>query len=148
VRARADGGQAVPIVVGMVAVALLAALLLAELGRAAGDRARARTAADVAALGGAAEGQRAARDLARANGATLERFVRRGDDVEVTVRVGRARASARARRETVTGLPYTRLDVPGAVARRSPHRQRPDGGGAGRRVHARPASPPPGGRSA
>jgi Flp pilus assembly protein TadG len=102
VRARADAAQAVPIVVALIAVALLAALVLADLGRAAGDRARARTAADVAALAGAAEGEGAARDLARANGALLERFAREGDSVEVTVRIGEARATSRARRETVT----------------------------------------------
>jgi hypothetical protein len=129
-RARADAAQAVPIVVGLVAVAMLAALLLADLGRAAGDRARARTAADVAALGGAAEGERVARDLARANGAVLVRFTRVGDAVEVTVRVGEARATARARRETVTVLPYTRLDVLGTVA--APSRRRSDSGRTGR----------------
>jgi hypothetical protein len=101
-RARADAAQAVPIVVALIGVALLAALLIADVGRAAGDRARARTAADVVALAGAAEGETAARELAATNDAVLEAFTAQGDSVEVTVRVGDARATARARREVVT----------------------------------------------
>jgi hypothetical protein len=72
---------------------------LGRLGEAAVARAAARTAADAAALAGAADGEPAARDVAAANGATLLRYEALGQDTRVTVRLGRAEAVARARRE-------------------------------------------------
>jgi hypothetical protein len=105
-RARADTGQAVPIAVAFVAIVAIAALALADLGRAAVERSKARTAADAAALAGAAAppatAEREARSIAEANGAALVTFERRGMDVTVRVRLGRAAATARARREIVT----------------------------------------------
>ncbi len=95
-RAHGQRGQVLPLVAVIVVVAAGAALVLARLGTEVIDRARARTAADAAALAGV-EGDRAAAErVARADGAALERYVRVGDQVEVTVRVGNFRATARA----------------------------------------------------
>ena len=100
-RARADveTGQLTPLYAVIVLVAGGAMLLLAHLGVLAVHRAQARTAADAAALAGAAEGRPAAENVAQANGAVLESFVALGSDVEVRVRVGSTHATARARRE-------------------------------------------------
>jgi hypothetical protein len=86
----------VPLVAVIVVVAAGAALLLTRLGTEVIDRARARTAADAAALAGVSGDRAAAARVARADGAALERFVRVGDQVEVTVRIGNFRATARA----------------------------------------------------
>ena len=98
-RARSDRGQLTPLYAVIVLIAGGAMLLLVHLGTLAVHRARARTAADAAALAGAAEGRTAAADVATRNGATLESFVSHGNDVEVRVRVGSTHATARARRE-------------------------------------------------
>jgi hypothetical protein len=94
-----ERGQVLPLVALAVVIAGGGALLLGHLGEAAVSRAAARTAADAAALAGAAEGERAARDVAGANGATLLRFEVLGQDTRVTVRVGAAQAVGRARRD-------------------------------------------------
>ena len=94
-----DAGQLAPFYAVIVLVAGGAMLLLAHLGVLAVHRAEARTAADAAALAGAAEGRAAAQEVARANRAVLESFVAMGNDVEVRVRVGSTHATARARRE-------------------------------------------------
>lgn len=95
-----ERAQVLPLVA---VVVLLAGGLAVVLGRVAGaavDRARARTAADAAALAGAAEGEESARAMAVANGGRLESFRTVGvSDVAVVVRVGDAVARARARRE-------------------------------------------------
>jgi hypothetical protein len=92
-----DRGQALPLVVGVLAVV---AVLVAALGVAAGhsiDAARARTAADAAALAGVEAGEAAAEALAHANGGVLVEFqTTDAGDVVVRARVGRATASARA----------------------------------------------------
>lgn len=101
-------GQALPLVVLLVVAAAVAAVLVARVGVAADERTRARTAADAAALAGAAEGREAAAEVAAANGAELVSFGSEGDEVTVVVRLGRARAASRARREVVAtddGLP-------------------------------------------
>ena len=98
-RARSDRGQLAPLYAVIVLVAGGAMVLLAHLGVLAVHRAHARTAADAAALAGAAEGRSAAEEVARSNGAVLESFVVDGADVEVRVRVGSTHATARARRE-------------------------------------------------
>ncbi len=75
--------------------------LCVGLGRLGGDAvqaAQARTAADAAALAGAAEGEAAAREVAGANGAVLVAYVQDGLDVEVRARVGDAEVVARATR--------------------------------------------------
>ena len=96
-RGRHDRGQATPLVALVVLVACGVVLLIAHLGRAADDRARAQAAADAAALAGAVDGEGAARSIAAANGAIVEVVRRDGDDAWVRVRVGRATAEARAR---------------------------------------------------
>jgi hypothetical protein len=94
-----DKGQAAPLVAGLIVVAGVVAFALAPFGEAVIDKAKARTAADAAALAGAAEGEQAAREMAAANGAELLDFESDGTTAEVTVAVGKARARARARRE-------------------------------------------------
>lgn len=64
---------------------------------------RARSAADAAALAGAAEGEGGARRLAAANGGEVVSYDAEGDEVQVTVRVGDAEAVARAARSGRTG---------------------------------------------
>ena len=74
-------------------------VLLLALGRvavAAVNAARARTAADAAALAGAQWGEAAASASAADNGGRLVRFTQLGADVLVTVEVGAASATARA----------------------------------------------------
>ena len=95
-----EGGQATPLLAVVVFVAGLVALGLARLGGEAVDHARATTAADAAALAGAAEGRAGATELAERNGAELVSFRQLGADVIVVVRLGDASARARAR---VTG---------------------------------------------
>jgi hypothetical protein len=73
------------------------AVLVGELGVVAVERARAT--ADAAALAAVTErgdGRTVAREFAAANGAQLVSFTRDGGEVLVVVRVGRARATARA----------------------------------------------------
>ncbi len=106
-----DRGQVMPLAVAMVAIVTVALVGLVPVGHAVRDRARARTAADAAALAGAVDGQEAARELAADNGAVLVGFERSGDEVVVLVRVGDTTARARAR-ATVASTP-----VPGATGR-------------------------------
>ena len=98
-RARSDRGQLLPMYALIVLVACAATLVLVRLGTVAVHRAHARTAADAAALAGAAEGRAAAEQVAAANGAVLESFDAHDDEVEVRVRVDSSHARARARRE-------------------------------------------------
>ncbi|HEY6416827.1 MAG TPA: M15 family metallopeptidase [Acidimicrobiales bacterium] len=92
-----DAGQIVPLAAAIVGLCCVALLALAPVARALDDRARARTAADAAALAGAADGERTAREVAGANGADLLEIERDGDEVVVQVRVGEVEAYARAR---------------------------------------------------
>jgi Putative Flp pilus-assembly TadE/G-like len=98
--ARDERGQAVPLALVVVAVAILATVAIAELGGNVVDAGRARTAADAAALAGVEGGREASATVAAENGATLVSWSSRpdgdGSTVTVTVRVGRARASAAA----------------------------------------------------
>ena len=91
-----DRGQTVPLFA--VVLVLLAALMVVviEVGVILDERARARTAADAAALAGAVEGEGAAREVADSNGARLQHYEVEGQEVRVVVQVGRARAHARA----------------------------------------------------
>ncbi len=95
---RGERGQVVPLVAVAVVAAAALIWLLAALGGVVVSAARARVAADAAALAGAAEGREAAVALAEANGGRLERFELAGADTEVWVRVGRTVARARATR--------------------------------------------------
>lgn len=71
-------------------------LLIGRVGVLLDDAAQARTAADAAALAGAADGRSAAISMARANGGELLEFSSESDTVTVVVRVGRVSARARA----------------------------------------------------
>ena len=94
-----DRGQLLPLVALLVSMALGLAALIVETALLVGERAMAQTAADAAALASVVDpgdGRRRAGEMAAANGAVLESFRQLGPSVEVTVRVGRARAIARA----------------------------------------------------
>ena len=93
---RPDAGQAAPLMVLAAVMTMGLILAAAEVGRVLDEAARARTAADAAALAGAAEGRAAAEEMAAANGAELVAFERDGDRVTVAVRSGRAVRRARA----------------------------------------------------
>lgn len=96
---RHERGQVVPALVLVMAAVVIVTLLVARAGGAAAGRARARTAADAAALAGVTGGRSAAEHIADEDGGSLESFHSDGDEVEVTVRVGDRRATARARSE-------------------------------------------------
>lgn len=97
-------GQAAALVVGLIGVLAVIVLAIGMFGIRVSDLARARTAADAAALAGAAEGQRAASRTASANGAHLDSFTMIGSDVLVRVSIGEASATARAAIDSA-GLP-------------------------------------------
>jgi hypothetical protein len=86
------------LVIGVVALAVVVLLTLVPLARGARQRAQARTAADAAALAGAAEGEASAREVAAANGGKLVSWHASGTDVWVAVELGDASAVAKARR--------------------------------------------------
>ncbi len=93
-------GQAVPLVLVAVVMAVLLTVAMGSLGRLAVEASRARTAADAAALAGVEGGQPAAARLAAAHDATLTSYTAAGPPdalvVTVTVRYGRATATASA----------------------------------------------------
>ena len=94
---RDDRGQILSLVVLLIALGAGLAVLVGELGVVAVELARAT--ADAAALAAVTErgdGRTVAREFAAANGAQLVSFTRDGGEVLVVVRVGRARATARA----------------------------------------------------
>ncbi|HET9542190.1 MAG TPA: M15 family metallopeptidase, partial [Acidimicrobiales bacterium] len=95
-RCRTERGQALPLMLVIMAAAVGAMLLLGGLGRRAVEGAQAQTAADAAALAAAAEGPPAAEELARLNGSTPADVEGTVGDATVTVRVGGADAVARA----------------------------------------------------
>ncbi|MBW3669761.1 MAG: M15 family metallopeptidase [Actinobacteria bacterium] len=96
-RACGEAGQTLPLVAMVLAAVAAGALWVGRLGAAAGLRARAAAAADMAALAGAVGERADAEAVARANGARLVRFERVAGDTRVRVAVGRASATARAR---------------------------------------------------
>lgn len=95
---RSDAGQVLPLLALTLLLAGALVIGIVRLGGDALDRAQARTAADAAALAGAADGREAAVAVAEANHATLVEYRVDGPDVEVVVRVDQASAVARARR--------------------------------------------------
>ena len=125
-RGSGDRGQVLPLLALVVVVAAGAAVLLAHLGGEVVDRARARNAADAAALAGVTGGRPAAAHAASVNGAVLDRFAEVGGQVEVTVHVGASRATARAALgdggdttgSSATGGRARRSEVAAAVATR------------------------------
>ena len=100
-----DHGQTVPLVAVVLVTLALVAILVAQVGRKASEQAQARTAADAAALAGVRGSRPEAEAIASANRAVLTGYVETDDDVVVEVRVGDARASARARLSTIDGHP-------------------------------------------
>ncbi len=92
-----DGGQVLPLLVLVVLVGMAVALAMARLGGEVVDRARARTAADAAALAGVSGGRSAAEAAAQADGGRLVHFVSADGATEVEVRVADEMATARAR---------------------------------------------------
>ncbi len=111
-------GSVLPLVALLVVAAGGLALTLGRFGATAATHARARTAADAAALAGAAEGRRAAELAARANGATLVAYAEGGHEAEVTVAVQGVEATARAARTLGgAGRPLVPPALAAAVAR-------------------------------
>lgn len=96
-------GQAVPLVAMTLLAMALAAVAIVRVAGRSDEVARARTAADAAALAATREGRDGAERLAHANGATLVSYAADDDSVLVSVRIGRSVASARA--ELVVHLP-------------------------------------------
>lgn len=94
---RSNRGQVLPFLAVVVFVAGGLVVMVARVGAKAVASAQARTAADAAALAGAAGGEPEARAMARANGGRLVRFERLGLDVRVRVEVAGRASSARAR---------------------------------------------------
>ena len=93
---RRQVGQSSLLVIAVLVVVVLGIAVLAATAGLAHDRSRARTAADAGALAAVLDGDAAARQVARRNGATEVTIAWSGDEVEVQVRVGRAEATARA----------------------------------------------------
>lgn len=110
-----ERGSAMPVLVVCMLLACALMFAVGRLGAAATERARAQTAADAAALAGAADGRDAADAFARTNGGAVVRYLVDNDDVEVVVRVGSAVATARARRGCVNVIANTigRCAAPG-----------------------------------
>ena len=102
-RARGEAGQAMPLVLVVVAASVGAMLLLGALGGRALLSAKAQTAADAAALAGAAEGPEAADELARLNGSASAGVEGGVGDATVTARVGGVDAVARAQSPPAPG---------------------------------------------
>jgi hypothetical protein len=87
-----------PLVALLIVVAGAAMWWVGRIGAIVADRAEASAQADAAALAGAGGGETAARHVASRNGGVIVSYEVAGSDVRVRVRVGRASASARARR--------------------------------------------------
>lgn len=98
-----ERGSVLPLLALIMVLVGVVSLALGRIGGAAAESARARTAADAAALAGAAEGRDAAAALAGANGGRLVTYEQHGSDTRVVVAVGSAEATSRARRENIGG---------------------------------------------
>ncbi|MDP2293248.1 MAG: hypothetical protein Q8M22_18850 [Actinomycetota bacterium] len=97
-RVHPDAGQAVPLLLAVVALIAVVMAATAHLGARVVVEEHAQVAADAAALAGLDGGRPAAERLARANDGVLVAFAGSDLDVQVTVRVGDATATARATR--------------------------------------------------
>lgn len=91
-----ERGSILPLVALLIFTVGGLCLGLGRLGGDAVEAAQVRTAADAAALAGAAEGEAAAREVAEDNGAELLSFTGEGLEVQVRARLGDAEAVARA----------------------------------------------------
>lgn len=89
-----ERGSILPLMALAVAAAVLAVVLVSGLAERAVNRARAQTAADVAALAGLYEGRPGALQLADLNGAQLVAYDDSGPVVRVVVSVQGVRAEA------------------------------------------------------
>lgn len=92
-----DRGQLAPLIALLALAVGVTCLGLGRFAAGAVDAARARTAADAAALAGARDDDEMVRDIAARNGAVVTSIERVGGDIRVRVRVGAQTASARAR---------------------------------------------------
>ncbi len=97
-RGTGERGQALPLVLVVVLLAVAAMVAVGALAQRAAADARARTAADAAALAGAAEGEATARSVAGDNGADVVAFDVAGPQVRVEVDIAGRRAVAAAER--------------------------------------------------
>jgi Tfp pilus assembly protein PilX len=93
---RHDRGQAVIVMMAVLAIVATLAFAVVGAGRELWLRQRAGVAADAAALAGTTGGRPAAERLALLNGAALVSFEETGHEVTVVVDVGGRRATARA----------------------------------------------------
>lgn len=91
-----ERGQLLPLLALVILVAGGACLLVGRLAGHAVDAARARTAADAAALAAVTGSDADATELARRNGATVVTLERRGEVVAVEVDAGGERVRSRA----------------------------------------------------
>ena len=81
-RIRRDDGQALPLLAGVLALVATLLIGLVALGNLVGDRARAQTAADAAALAGAAKGRDAALAVAHENEGELRSYAAEGTEAD------------------------------------------------------------------
>lgn len=95
---RSDRGQAIPLLLAVVALVAVVMAATARFGGRVLAEEQAQVAADAAALAGVTGGRAAAMRVAAANDAVLVAFTEADLDVQVTVRVGEATATARATR--------------------------------------------------
>lgn len=93
-----DCGQIVPVAAIVLLLMLGIVMALAQLGHHAANSAKARTAADAAALAGAAGSREQAERIVALNGARLVKYLDAYSWVEVTVSVGESESVARAER--------------------------------------------------
>ena len=91
-----DRGQAVVLLLAVVAVASVSVAAVGSFGVRLIDRGRAQTAADAAALAATSSGRSAAQRLAAGNGARLVQYNQVGDTFIVVVDVDGERATATA----------------------------------------------------
>jgi hypothetical protein len=110
-----DSGQVTPLLAAGILFAGMLLVALGPLGRTVVDRAQARTAADAAALAGAAADRDAAEALVRANRGQLLRYEEHGDEVVVEVEVDGVTAFGRARGFRATPAD-SGVDVPDGLA--------------------------------
>ena len=93
-----DRGQAVVLVLALVAVLVVMLVAVAQFGARLVAREQAQVVADAAALAGVVGGQGEAERMAIANGGVLMSFQSVGDEVVVEVEVEGETATARATR--------------------------------------------------
>ncbi len=101
---RPQSGSAVIMMIGVVALTITMTIASTQVIVLLGQRAKAQTAADAAALAAVTTSRDAAYTVARLNSASVIEYRDYGQAVDVGVRVGRATAQARAIRHVVTPL--------------------------------------------